>query len=606
MCGLVGYVGERPALPIVLEGLRRMEYRGYDSAGVAVIVDGKLQWAKKKGRLEVLEAELQTVDWPSGVGIGHSRWASHGEPSDINAHPHSDCNGHFMIVHNGIIENFRELRAELEAKGHRFSSQTDTEVVPHLVEELYAGNLEQAFLGAVKRLRGAFALILVSDLHPDRVLAYRQSSPLVVGLGDNGNFVASDIPALLPYTREVYLLEDGELAVVTAHEVRVMADGKEVEKEVFHVDWDPLAAEKGGYEHFMLKEIHEQPQAVLATAAAYLNENSVNLAELGLTEQAARSMQKLTIVACGTSYHAGLVGKYVIEDLARLPVEVDIASEFRYRKPVLKEGDIVLVISQSGETADTLAALREAKRLGARVWAITNVLGSSVAREADAVLPTFAGPEIAVASTKAYTTQLVVLTLIAIHLAQLRGTASNEELAALVAAVHNLPALLEEPLQQQDRLQQLAKTLTTHEDIFFIGRGLDFAGSLEAALKLKEISYIHAEALAAGELKHGTLALITQGTPVVCLLTQSQLREKMESSIEEVAARGGEIFLFDTMGDGELERLANWRLPLSPVHPVLGPVLAIIPLQMLAYFVALERGCDVDKPRNLAKSVTIE
>lgn len=607
MCGLVGYMGERPALPIILEGLRRMEYRGYDSAGVALVVEGKLHAAKKQGRLEVLEEELAKADWPSGIGIGHSRWASHGQPSDANAHPHADCSGHFMIVHNGIIENFRELRAELKAKGHRFTSETDTEVIPHLIEELYAGDLEQAFQGAIERLRGAYALVLVSDLHPDRLYAYRQASPLVVGLGADGNFVASDIPALLPYTREMYLLEDGELAILSAEGVQVKAQGKQIEKEIFHVDWDPVAAEKGGYEHFMLKEIHEQPQAIQATYAAYLeSDGGVNLAELGLTPESARALRKLTIVACGTSFHAGLVGKYVIERLARIPVEVDIASEFRYRNPLISEGDAVLVISQSGETADTLAALREAKRLGAQVWAITNVLGSSVAREADAVLPTSAGPEIAVASTKAYTTQLIVLTLMAIHLAELRGEASGKELASIAQSIRDLPALLEEPLRQGEQLRVLAKALASHEDVFFMGRGLDYAGSLEAALKLKEISYIHAEALAAGELKHGPLALITQGTPVVCLLTQPDLREKMESNMEEVSARGGEIFLFDTMGDRELERLANWRHSLPLIHPVLGPILAIVPLQLLAYFVATERGCDVDKPRNLAKSVTIE
>lgn len=610
MCGLVGYVGEQQALPIILAGLQRMEYRGYDSAGVAVIVDDKLRSLKRKGRIDVLAEELNVDEWVGAIGIGHSRWASHGRPSDENCHPHTDCSGHFMVVHNGIIENFRELRQELEQRGHRFSSETDTEVIPHLIEELYEGDLEQAFMAAIERLQGAFALVLLSDLQPDRLLAYRQASPLVIGLGAGGNYAASDIPALLPYTRETYLLADGELAIITAANVIVKAKGKVVDKEVFHVDWDEVAAEKGGYAHFMLKEIHEQPQALQDTYAGYLGHAAqqplVSLPQLGLSKDQAAAITKLNIVACGTSYHAGLVGKYSIEQLARLPVEVDIASEFRYRQPLLDENSIVLVISQSGETADTLAALREAKRLGAKVWAVTNTLGSSVVREADAVMQTSAGPEIAVASTKAYTTQLVVLTLLAIHLAELRQTASITQLAEIVVALRNLPQLVQAALAPTAKVQQLADIIAGHEDVFFVGRGLDYAGSLEAALKLKEISYIHAEALAAGELKHGTLALITEETPVVCLMTQPELREKMESNIEEILARGGQTLVVDTTGDAGVARLATWHLPLPPVHPVLAPILAIAPLQLLSYYVALARNCDVDKPRNLAKSVTIE
>lgn len=609
MCGIVGYIGGRQALSVILDGLHRLEYRGYDSAGVVVIDNGEAKLKKTVGRLAALEVKLPEPRWTGQMGIGHTRWASHGRPSDSNSHPHTDGDQRFFVVHNGIIENYRELKAWLSERGHVFSSETDTEVVPHLIAEYYQGDLEQALCQAISRLRGAFALVVASALHPDVIYAYRKDSPLVVGMGDGESFVASDIPALLPYTRDVYLLEDGEMAVLTRDGVVIKVDGRQIEKAAFHVTWDPIAAEKGGYDHFMLKEIYEQPKALRDTYTGRLATDPgrlVSLPELGLTPDKVKQIKRLYIVACGTSYHAGLVGKYAIEQLARLKVEVDLASEFRYREPLLDENTVVLVISQSGETADTLAALREAKRQGCQVWAITNVVGSSVAREADAVMPTWAGPEIAVASTKAYTTQLVMLLLLALHLAELSGTAKEETLQSVATGLRSLPEKMKEVLADTDTLHQLAEQIATHEDVFFIGRGMDFAVSLEAALKLKEISYIHAEALAAGELKHGTLALITEGTPVVCLLTQPHLKEKMESNIEEVLARDGSTLLVDTIGGEQVGRLATLRLALPPVHPMIAPILTVVPLQLLAYFVAVIRGCDVDKPRNLAKSVTIE
>jgi glucosamine--fructose-6-phosphate aminotransferase (isomerizing) len=501
------------------------------------------------------------------------------------------------------------LRSWLSERGVSFRSQTDTEVVPHLIAAYYQGDLEQAFSQAISRLRGAFALAVVSALHPDVIYAYRKDSPLVVGLGDGENFLASDIPALLPYTREVYLLEDGEMAVLTRDGVTVKVDGHPIEKSVYHVTWDAVAAEKGGYDHFMLKEIFEQPKALRDTFTGRLGTDpgqEVSLPELGLTKESLQHINRLYIVACGTSYHAGMIGKYAIERLARLQVEVDLASEFRYRDPLLDDQTVVLVISQSGETADTLAALREAKRQGCPVWAITNVVGSSVAREADAVMATWAGPEIAVASTKAYTTQLVTLLLLAIHLAELRQSAEPQELQAVAQGLRALPEQLQQALADVSTIKELAEEIANHDDVFFIGRGLDYAVALEAALKLKEISYIHAEALAAGELKHGTLALITDGTPVVCLLTQPAFQGKMVSNIEEVLARDAFTLVVDTAIGSEVKRLAHRRLALPAVHPMVAPILSIVPLQLLAYYAALARRCDVDKPRNLAKSVTIE
>ncbi len=609
MCGIVGYIGGRQALPVILDGLHRLEYRGYDSAGVVILENGEAKMKKAVGRLSVLEGQLPEPRWTGAAGIGHTRWASHGRPSDQNSHPHTDPDDKFFVVHNGIIENYRELRAWLAARGHVFRSETDTEVVPHLIAEYYEGDVEAAFAKAVGRLRGAFALVLATALHPDAIYAYRKDSPLVVGQAEGESFLASDIPALLPYTRDVYLLDDGEMVILTRDGITIKANGQPVNKPVYHVTWDPIAAEKGGYEHFMLKEIHEQPKALRDTFTGRLGTDpgqAVSLPELGLTADTVRNIKRLYIVACGTSYHAGLVGKYAIERLARLKVEVDLASEFRYRDPLLDDQTVVLVISQSGETADTLAALREAKRQGCPVWAITNVVGSSVAREADAVMATWAGPEIAVASTKAYTTQLVTLLLLAIHLAELTGAATPDVLDEVTRGLRALPGQVESALQDPAALQQLAKEIAIHEDVFFIGRGLDYVASLEAALKLKEISYIHAEALAAGELKHGTLALITTGTPVICLVTQPDLQEKMASNIEEVLARDAETLVVDTIGGEQVERLAHLRLALPKVHPMLAPILAIVPLQLLAYYVATERGCDVDKPRNLAKSVTIE
>ncbi len=609
MCGIVGYIGGRQALPVILDGLHRLEYRGYDSAGVVILEEEQAKMQKAVGRLAALEQQLPEPRWAGRVGVGHTRWASHGRPSDENSHPHADTNDQFYVVHNGIVENYRELRSWLTERGVSFRSETDTEVIPHLIAAYYQGDLEQAFRQAIGRLRGAFALALVSALHPDVIYAYRKDSPLVVGLGDGESYLASDIPALLPYTRDIYLLEDGEMAVLTRDDVTVKVDGQPIEKSVYHVTWDPIAAEKGGYDHFMLKEIFEQPKALRDTFTGRLGTDpgrEVSLPELGLTEEALSRINRLYIVACGTSYHAGMIGKLAIERLARLKVEVDLASEFRYREPLLDHQTVVLVISQSGETADTLAALREAKRQGCPVWAITNVVGSSVAREADAVMATWAGPEIAVASTKAYTTQLVTLMLLAIHLAELRKSCEPGVLRDIAKGLRALPDQVQAALVDVDTIRELAEEIAKHDNVFFIGRGLDYAVALEAALKLKEISYIHAEALAAGELKHGTLALITDGTPVVCLLTQPALQDKMASNIEEVLARDAFTVVVDTASGEEAKRLAHRRLPLPKVHPMLAPILAVVPLQLLAYYAAVARGCDVDKPRNLAKSVTIE
>ncbi|HHY94718.1 MAG TPA: glutamine--fructose-6-phosphate transaminase (isomerizing) [Firmicutes bacterium] len=619
MCGIVGYVGPGAALPILLRGLGRLEYRGYDSAGVAVWDGNQLVACKKEGRLARLAEELRQ-HYPANdaglpdaatevsVGIGHTRWATHGVPSDRNAHPHSDCQQRFWVVHNGIIENYRELKEEMLRSGHVFRSETDTEVIPHLIESVYRGDLPAAVREAVSRLRGSFALAVMSPLHPDMVVAYRQESPLVVGLGEGQNFLASDIPALLEHTRRTYILEDGEMAVLTPQEVRISTDGgRPVDKAVFTVQWDVGMAEKAGYPHFMLKEIWEQPRALRDTLTPRLTETgAVRLAEEGLDHAWWQRFRKIHLVACGTAYHAGLVGKYLFETLARIPAEAELASEFRYRRPLVDKDTLVVVISQSGETADTRAALREARNRGAEVLAIVNVVGSSIAREADQVLYTWAGPEIAVASTKAYTCQVAVLTLLALHAARARGVLSQEEATALGRELRNLPALVQEALAGEPQIRAVAKEVAGHEHVFFIGRGLDFAVAQEAQLKLKEISYIHAEAYAAGELKHGTLALVVEGTPVVALATQPSLWEKTVSNVEEVRARGGRVILVTAGRPGPHPAGAEHVIGLPPVNPWLAPLVAVVPMQLLAYWAAVARGCDVDKPRNLAKSVTVE
>lgn len=610
MCGIVGYVGTGNALPILLEGLKRLEYRGYDSAGVAVLNNGSMEFRKAEGKIAVLEEELSCDLPPAGnIGIGHTRWATHGRPSDNNAHPHADCSGCIAVVHNGIIENYVALRNWLEEEGHVFRSETDTEVIPHLIEHYFRGDLEAAVRQAVKQLRGSYALAVICRDQPDRLVAVRQDSPLVVGLGAGANHLASDIPALLQHTRKAVILEDGEVAVITRDRVWVGdREGQTVAKDIYEVSWDPVLAEKGGYRHFMLKEIMEQPRALKDTMAGRISDDGarVLLDEVKLTPDEIRTFDRVHIVACGTAYHAGLVSRYLLEKLVLIPAEAEVASEYRYRDPLVNEKTLMLIISQSGETADTLAALREGKRRGARVVAVTNVLGSSVAREAHDVIYTWAGPEIAVASTKAYTTQILALTLFTLFMAQQRGTLSAEDQMEILNSLRHLPEKAARTLELDRLVEEVAGRLARWEDLFFIGRGLDYALALEGQLKLKEISYIHAEAYPAGELKHGTLALIERGVPVVALATQEHLLEKTISNITEVKARGAEVIGIAVEGNDEIKKHADTVIYVPGVHPLVQPIVTALPLQLIAYHAAVVRGCDVDQPRNLAKSVTVE
>ncbi|MEW6081853.1 MAG: glutamine--fructose-6-phosphate transaminase (isomerizing) [Bacillota bacterium] len=606
MCGIVGYVGDGEALGFILEGLKRLEYRGYDSAGVAVLQGNRSVVRKSAGRICSLEKGISGESLEGTLGIGHTRWATHGAPTDLNAHPHTDCHGDVVVVHNGIIENYQELTAWLRDRGHMFTSETDTEVIPHLVEEYYSEgqDLASAVRQAALRLRGSYALAVMASSEPGYLVAVRQSSPLVVGLGEDENYIASDIPALLGRTRRTYILEDGEMAVVARDGVTVCdLKGAPTDKPVFQVEWDPVMAEKGGYAHFMLKEIHEQPVALRDTLAGRLDGGRVVLKEVSQSSEALRESQRVFIVACGTAYHAGLVGKHLVETLARVPVEVDLASEFRYRDPLVLPGSVMVIVSQSGETADTLAALREGKARGARVIGITNVVGSSVARESDEVIYTRAGPEIAVASTKAYTTQIAALALLATRIAELKGRAIP---AGFMEALNALPVAAERAIALDDRVKEVAKRISQWDDVFFVGRGPDFASSLEGQLKLKEISYIHAEAYAAGELKHGTLALIIDGVPVVALATQRTVFDKTLSNVMEIKARGGWVVGVVNEGDRGMHGVCDLLLEVPETHPLLAPVITAIPLQLLAYHAAVLRGCDVDRPRNLAKSVTVE
>lgn len=609
MCGIVGYIGDRNSQTILLDGLKKLEYRGYDSAGVAVFTSNGLEVKKAKGRLAVLESRLQEDPLNGSVGIGHTRWATHGKPSDVNSHPHTDNAMKFSVVHNGIIENYLSLKEELIGKGHRFVSETDTEVISHLIAELYDGDIVRTVQKAVQRLRGAYALGVITEYEPDKLVAVRQASPLIIGVGQGENFIGSDIPAVLAYTRDIYILNDGEMAVLTRDDVELMTlEGDIISRELFYVDWDIATAEKGGYDHFMLKEIHEQPKAYRDTMGSRINADGskIVLDEIRMTEDQIRSIRNIHVVACGTAYHAGLVGKSVIERLARVPVEADVASEYRYRSPIITKDTLVVVVSQSGETADTLAALREAKRQGARVLAITNVVGSSVAREADDVIITWAGPEIAVASTKAYTSQLIAFYLFGLYLAEVLGTIEAADLRKTIAALQELPEQVENILQQSAKMESFAKQIAAHNSLFFIGRGLDFAIAQEGSLKLKEISYIHSEAYAAGELKHGTLALIEEGVPVIALAAQEELLEKTLSNIKEVKARGAYVIGIGLKGNEELSEFVDAAIYLPRTLSLLTPALSVIPLQLLAYYASLAKGNDVDKPRNLAKSVTVE
>ncbi|HWR05764.1 glutamine--fructose-6-phosphate transaminase (isomerizing) [Sporomusa sp.] len=609
MCGIVGYIGPEQAAPFLLEGLSKLEYRGYDSAGIAVFDGSKIHVDKSVGRLNVLAKKVEMNPLRGSLGIGHTRWATHGRPSDANSHPHTDCTGKFVVVHNGIIENYMHLKEQLIVKGHKFTSETDTEVVAHLIEECYNGDFEAAVKQVLEQIEGSYALVFMCQDEPGKLICTKQDNPLVIGLGEGENFIASDIPAIISRTRKTYILSDGEMAIVTAASVWVMnRQGVPVTKKVFEVNWDAEAAEKGGYEHFMIKEIYEQPKAVRETMSSRVakDDSGITFEELKWTKDDVVPIKKIAVVACGTAYHAGIVGKYLIENLSRIPVEVDVASEFRYRSPLIDEQTLAIFISQSGETLDTLAALKEAKNLGARTLAVTNVVGSSIAREADQVIYTWAGPEIAVASTKAYTTQLVVMAMLAIYMGAIKGTLAQDKVHELCHALRELPNQAHELLEDVEPIKTFAQQYGFNEDVFFIGRSLDYAVALEGSLKLKEISYIHAEAYAAGELKHGTLALIIEGVPVIALATQHDVYEKTLSNIKEVKARDAVVIGIGLAGDKQLGKYVDHTIFIPATNKFLTPILAVIPLQLLAYYAAVTRGCDVDKPRNLAKSVTVE
>ncbi len=611
MCGIVGYVGAQQAAPILLDGLRRLEYRGYDSAGMAVCGPEGLRVCKTKGRLQAL-AELTEEGRavPGTLGVGHTRWATHGEPNDINAHPQVSENGLFAVVHNGIIENYALLREQLAKKGYTFRSQTDTEVVAQLLAYYYAAShdLFEAVNSMLSAVEGAYALGIVCADAPDRLIAARKDAPLLLGCGDGENFLASDVTALLRHTRDIVYMDDGELAVITAGGIRIYDERRRpIEKEHQHIDWDVDAAEKGGYDHFMLKEIHEQPAAIARAITGRIQNGRVVLSDLTMTDREIRELGRICIVACGSSYHVGMVGKYSLERLLRRPVEVSLASEFRYSDPIVGPGDLVIVISQSGETLDSMAALREARKRGARILSIVNVVGSSIARESHDVLYTWAGPEIAVATTKAYSTQMVVLNLLGLYFGDVLGTVDLDTYTAMVRGIEALPAQMERLLADTEDIRAAARELAGHDQIFFIGRNLDYALSLEGSLKLKEISYIHSEAYAAGELKHGTISLIEEGTPVIAAATYMPLFDKAMSNVVEVQARGAQVLALTTdAGAAQMHSRVERVLTVPETETMLLPQLGVVPLQLLAYYIALERGCDIDKPRNLAKSVTVE
>ncbi|WMI80762.1 glutamine--fructose-6-phosphate transaminase (isomerizing) [Anaerotignum sp. MB30-C6] len=607
MCGIVGYIGNEEAVPVLLNGLAKLEYRGYDSAGISVYKDG-IRTIKAKGRLANLSDKIQGEGSVSShMGIGHTRWATHGAPSDRNSHPHNSQSGKVSVVHNGIIENYMEIKDFLLDKGYHFVSETDTEVVAQLFDFYYDGDPVGTLRKIIGRLRGAYALGIMCNDHPDRLIAVRKDSPLLVGLSQEGNYIASDIPALLEYTRDYYLLNDNEIVFLTKDGVTLYdLDGNQIHKDVFHVTWDIDAAEKGGYDYFMMKEIMEQPEALRKTLFPRMVEQGIALEDLSLTEEEIKHFNRIHIVACGSAWHAGIVGRYVMEEVSRIPVEVDIASEFRYRNPILHKNDLCVIISQSGETADTLAALREAKKQGVKVLSIVNVVGSSIARESDDVLYTWAGPEIAVATTKGYTTQLSMLYLVALHFAKVRGTIGEESLREYLKELHMLPEKTEEILKLDGQMENLAKKYAQSENAFIIGRGLDYAAAMESSLKLKEISYIHSEAYAAGELKHGTISLIEEGTLVIAIATQERLFEKLVSNVKEVKARGANVIAIATEGNLAMEEVADEVIYLPKSADIFTSSYNVLPMQLFAYYTAVERGCDVDKPRNLAKSVTVE
>lgn len=608
MCGIVGYIGKEQAAPILLNGLAKLEYRGYDSAGLAVYGDNDIEIVKAKGRLQALRDLTGDGKSLKGtMGIGHTRWATHGEPSVSNAHPHFNNEKTIAVVHNGIIENYQPLKDKMITKGYRFLSDTDTEVVAHLLDYYYDGNPVRAIEKVMHRVKGSYALGVLFKDFPDKMYAVRKDSPLIVGASKEGNFIASDVPAILKYTREVYFIENGEICELSRNGISFYNEDLEtISKETKTIEWDIEAAEKGGYEHFMLKEIYEQPKAVLDTISPRIKDDRIVIDELEMSEEDIRKLKRIYIVGCGSAYHVGVTGKYVIEKLTRIPVEVDLASEFRYRNPILEQDSMVIIISQSGETADSLAALRKAQELGVKVLGVVNVVGSTIAREADNVLYTWAGPEISVATTKAYSTQLSALYLLAMFFGDIRGTISSDEYVQMLAELKSLPDKIQEILGDKERIQWFASKYANAQDVFFLGRGVDYATALEGSLKLKEISYIHSEAYAAGELKHGTISLIEDGILTVAVVTQPELYEKMISNIVEVRTRGGYIFTLTNKGNCVMEDTSDFTVYIPKTHPCFAPSLAVIPLQLFGYYVSVSKGLDVDKPRNLAKSVTVE
>ncbi|MBD5645416.1 glutamine--fructose-6-phosphate transaminase (isomerizing) [Clostridium botulinum] len=608
MCGIVGYVGFRKASDVIVDGLSKLEYRGYDSAGIAVNDGKEIEFQKYKGRLNVLSENLENKPMEGTIGIGHTRWATHGVPSDVNSHPHLNMDETIAVVHNGIIENYMEIKEWLASEGVKFKSETDTEVIAHLVDHYYEGDLLQAVFKTIKKLRGAYALGVVCKDNPEQLVAVRKDSPLIVGIGENENFIASDVPAILKYTRDVYFLDNGEVVTLEKDKIKIYNEKEEeITKEPFHVMWDVEAASKGGYDHFMIKEINEQPNGIKETLVRRLDENGkIKLDDIKLTKEDLDEINKVYIVACGTAYNAGITGRYAIERFAKIAVETDVASEFRYRNPFIDDKTLIIVVSQSGETADTLAVVREGKEKGARVLAITNVVGSSIAREADDVFYTWAGPEVAVASTKAYTTQLVALYMIALDMGIKRGTITEEFYNDIISELKLIPEKVQKILDQHDDIKEIAKEIKDNEHAFYIGRGLDYNLSLEGSLKIKEISYMHAEAFAAGELKHGTIALIEENTPVVATMTQTDLFEKSISNIKEVKSRGAHVIAITQEGNKEAEQVADKVIYIPRTNDILQSIIAVVPHQLLAYYVAILKDRDVDKPRNLAKSVTVE
>lgn len=607
MCGIVGYSGTKNSLPVLIEGLKKLEYRGYDSAGIAFFNSGSLKVKKSKGKIVSLEELIKDKSYHSTLGIGHTRWATHGKPSEANAHPHQCCNGNLAVVHNGIIENYRELRTSLKNKGHRFVSETDTEVIAHLVEEKYTDDLVSAFNEAIAELEGSYAVALIDKNSPEMILAARKDSPLILGIGEGENLIASDIPAVIKYTKNVRILNDGETAIIKPGSVEIFdSSNNPVEVNASIVNWSAEEAEKGGFEDYMLKEIYEQPQALKHTAAGCLGKN-LSLSELKISDEVLKSTKKVLITACGTSYHAGLIGRFAIENWAHIPVELDIASEFRYRKQLLDDKTLVIAISQSGETADTLASLKEARKSGTKIIAISNVVGSSISREADGTFYTHAGPEIGVAATKTYTCQMMACMAIALYLSKLNGTLTCEEIEKYSNEILEIPSKIDSFLKDADELsQKIAEKYHKKNNFLFIGRGVGLPVALEGALKLKEISYIHAEGCAAGEMKHGPIALIDEKCPVVVVATKSTTYDKIISNVEEVRARGAHVIAVATRGDDQINNVADDVFYVPESSEIISSLLSIIPLQLLAYHVAKIRGCDVDQPRNLAKSVTVE